>query len=288
MPISFLGSVGIQCGTGCVDRPGDRRGIAVPLGGSDHVRCVVADEAQQGRAAGVLPWQAEEVQPWHVGDATAVQDPAVAQHAGDVDPGVVGPIAGRPDHDGDVPAAAVGEPRRAAGGRDQPRPEPDPRPLQVPTAAADEELATTSASAGPAGSPRSPASAPAESATRRGPGQAVAGAAPGRCCRATARPAGSTRALRRSGSRSCRHRRRAPGRPAGRPDCGSRRCAPGSPSCPVPPRGRDEGLVERAGRDDHLPGGVLPIRVSIRNPVSVECSPVTLASSSTGSAKVAA
>jgi hypothetical protein len=52
--------------------------------GSD-VGSVVGDEAKQRRAAGVLPGQAEEVQPGNLGNAAGVDDAAVPQHAGNVD-----------------------------------------------------------------------------------------------------------------------------------------------------------------------------------------------------------
>src|SRR5690606_19700770 len=82
------------------------RGGGDPAG---EVGGVVVDEAEQRRAAGVLPGQAEEVQAGDVGDATPVDHPAVAYHAGDVDPGVVGAVTGRPDDRAHLEVAVVDE-----------------------------------------------------------------------------------------------------------------------------------------------------------------------------------
>jgi hypothetical protein len=57
---------------------------------------IVVDEAEQGRASGVLPGQAHEVQARDIGDAAAVDDLPVTCHARDVDPGVVRAVAGSP------------------------------------------------------------------------------------------------------------------------------------------------------------------------------------------------
>src|SRR5690348_7725134 len=70
---------------------------------------IVADEAEQGRASGVLPWQAEEVQAGDIGDAAAVDNVPVTGYARDVDPGVVRAVTGRPDHGAGVQAAADDE-----------------------------------------------------------------------------------------------------------------------------------------------------------------------------------
>src|SRR3954453_5348512 len=103
---------------------GDGRGV--PGAGGDlvgEVGGVVGDEAEQCRAAGVLPGQAEEVQPGYVGDPAPVHHAAVRCHAGDGDPGLVGPVAGGPDDDRDVEAAAVGESGGVPLGVDQAAPE---------------------------------------------------------------------------------------------------------------------------------------------------------------------
>jgi hypothetical protein len=66
---------------------------------------------------------------------------AFTDHAGDVDPGIVGAISGRPDHNPNIlQEAVVGEADRAALGVHQPRPEPHPRPLQPPAVAPNDEL----------------------------------------------------------------------------------------------------------------------------------------------------
>src|SRR3954470_14848663 len=89
-----------------------------------EVGCVLVDEAEQCRPAGVLPRQAEEVQPRDVGDAATVYDPTVTGHVRDVDPGVVGPVAGCPHHRPDLQRAAVGEVGETPGGADHAWPEP--------------------------------------------------------------------------------------------------------------------------------------------------------------------
>jgi len=100
----------------------------------------VVNEAEQGRAASVLPGQAEEVQAGNPGDAALVGHFAVVGHAWYVDPGVVGAVAGRPDDHADVQVSAVGEldgalVRAVHGG-----PEPDSGRLKPSAAAADDEL----------------------------------------------------------------------------------------------------------------------------------------------------
>jgi hypothetical protein len=101
-------------------RPG---GAAAGGDAVGQVGGVVVDEAEQGRPAGVLPGQAQEVQAGHPGDAAPVINMAFTDHAGDVDPGVVRAVAGRPDdHPNVLQEAVVGEADRAALGVDQPRP----------------------------------------------------------------------------------------------------------------------------------------------------------------------
>src|SRR5215204_4930592 len=109
---------------------GGRRGLLAFGDAIGEVGGVVLDEAEQRRAAGVLPRQAEEVQAGHVGDAAPVDHAAAGDHAGDVDPGVVGPEARGPDDRADLKGAAVGVPGRAPLAVLQPGPEPDPGPLQ--------------------------------------------------------------------------------------------------------------------------------------------------------------
>src|ERR687898_150006 len=92
-----MGSCSSPCGLGsatavpCARRPrcGHRSETEVVGASADdagQMGGVLADEAQERRAAGVLPRQPEEVQPGDVGHAAAVHDMAVAQDAGYVDP----------------------------------------------------------------------------------------------------------------------------------------------------------------------------------------------------------
>src|SRR5215213_7422006 len=103
---------------------------------------VVGDEPEQCGPAGVLPGQAEEVKSGYVGDSPPVHHTAVGRDPGDGDPGVVGPVAGGPDHGGNVEAAVVGETRGASLGVDQAGTEPDAGLLEPSTVGADDELAT--------------------------------------------------------------------------------------------------------------------------------------------------
>ena len=66
-----------------------------------------------------------------------------------LDPGVVGPVAGRPDHGVDVQLAAVGEADRAALGADGARPHLDAVALDLPRARADQGVAAPQASPEP-------------------------------------------------------------------------------------------------------------------------------------------
>src|SRR3954467_4438038 len=94
------------------DAAGDELGVAL-------------DPAQQRRAARVLPGEAEEVQAGDVGDTAAVAQAAVLVGDVEIDPGVVGPVAGRPDDGVDVELRAVGEAHRPPRAADRPRPEGD-------------------------------------------------------------------------------------------------------------------------------------------------------------------
>ncbi len=78
-------------------------------------------QPMQRRAAGVLPGQAEEVEPGDVGDAAAVAQAPVGVEDRRLDPGVVGPVAGRPDDGVDLELAAVREADRAPVGVDDAR-----------------------------------------------------------------------------------------------------------------------------------------------------------------------
>ena len=102
----------VRLAAGC-DPPGDERRVVV-------------DQAEQRRAACVLPGEAEEVEARHVADAAAVAQTTVVLGDRQLDPGVVGPVARGPDHRVDVELAAVGEADRAALGVDRARPSSTP------------------------------------------------------------------------------------------------------------------------------------------------------------------
>ena len=70
---------------------------------------VVFDPAQQRRAAGVLPEQAEEVQAGDVGEAALVADPCLLVEDRELHEGVVEPEPGRPHHPVDREPRAVVE-----------------------------------------------------------------------------------------------------------------------------------------------------------------------------------
>ena len=70
--------------------------------------------------------QAEEVQAGDIGDAAPVDYVPVTDYAGDVYPGVVRAVTGRPDHDAGVQAGAVDEPDGAPFRVGHCGPEPDP------------------------------------------------------------------------------------------------------------------------------------------------------------------
>src|SRR5690348_17257622 len=108
-------------------KAGHRAGGDVLVGGdvAGQVGGIVVDESQQGRAASVLPGQAEEVQAGNFGDAALVGHLAVACHFGYENPGIVGAVTGGTDHHADIQRAAVGEPDGGPVGAGQPGPEPD-------------------------------------------------------------------------------------------------------------------------------------------------------------------
>src|SRR5262245_60346793 len=60
--------------------------------------CVVFDPADERGTSRVLPRETEEVQPTNVGDTSPVTRSAAVVEDRQVDPRVIGPIAGRPDH----------------------------------------------------------------------------------------------------------------------------------------------------------------------------------------------
>jgi hypothetical protein len=69
---------------------------------------ITARAVDVGGGAGAEYRQAEHIQPGSTGNhAAVVADAAGAVTHGDVEPGVVGPEAGRPQHRGDLPAGEV-------------------------------------------------------------------------------------------------------------------------------------------------------------------------------------
>jgi hypothetical protein len=112
---------------------------------------VGTDEAEQRRPAAGLPRQAQEVQARYVGDPGLVPDLPVDDDAGNVQPGIVGPVAGRPHDRVHVERGAIGEAGGAAGEPFQPRPEADAATAQGAAAAADDQIAAGPEAAGQPG-----------------------------------------------------------------------------------------------------------------------------------------
>src|SRR3954453_21432622 len=86
---------------------------------------VVLDEAEQGRAPGVLPGQADEVQAGRFGDAALVHDRALGIEYRHVDPGVIEPEPGGPDYALNVELAVLAESHRCVLGVESPLVEVD-------------------------------------------------------------------------------------------------------------------------------------------------------------------
>src|SRR4051812_46132312 len=95
-----------------------------------EVRGVVGDESEESGPSGVLPRQTEDVQPGDVGHPPPLHGMTVRDDPRDVDPRVIGPVAGGPDHDEGVQAAAVGEPRALPLGAHEAGTEPDAGTLE--------------------------------------------------------------------------------------------------------------------------------------------------------------
>ena len=113
-----------------------------PLG---DVLGVVLDPADQRRAARVLPGEAEEVEAGDIGDAAAVAQAPVLVEDRQLDPGVVGAIARRPDDGVDLELAAVFEANRVPVGVDDARLDLDPVALlELAWARADQRVARAS------------------------------------------------------------------------------------------------------------------------------------------------
>src|SRR5918992_2857100 len=110
---------------------------------------IVLDPADEGRAARVLPGKAEEVEAGNVGHTPAVPDAAIGSEDRCRDPGVIGAVAGRPDHGVDFELAAVGEADRATLGADDPRLQADPVATKLARARTDQRVALACPSADP-------------------------------------------------------------------------------------------------------------------------------------------
>ena len=111
------------------------------------VSSVVAAKAEQGRSAGVLPLQSQEVEPWLIGDSATVPQAALLVGDGQLDPRVVRLIAGRPDDRVGVDAGAVGESNDASGRLERAWLESDALALRLGRARPDQRLAFAKPSA---------------------------------------------------------------------------------------------------------------------------------------------
>ena len=105
-------AVGRACWRRRLDPPGDELGV-------------VLDETEQRRAARVLPGRPRKYRPGMSLTPRRWREPAVPVGDVEIDPGVVGPVAGRPDDGVDVELRAVGEAHRPPRAADRPRPERD-------------------------------------------------------------------------------------------------------------------------------------------------------------------
>src|SRR4051794_37895127 len=76
---------------------------------------VICDEAEQRRATGVLPREAEEVEAGRVADAAPLPEPPASPCGRRRDPGVIETEAGRPDHGVDLELGRIGEGDRPPG-----------------------------------------------------------------------------------------------------------------------------------------------------------------------------
>src|SRR5947209_110705 len=111
---------------------------------------VVPDPADQRRASGVLPRQAEEVQAWGVGHSAAMNDTLPVVEDRRLDPRVIVPEAGGPDHDAHIQIVSVAETNHAPGTSNRPRMQPDPMALtQGPGFGADQRVSAFQSLADP-------------------------------------------------------------------------------------------------------------------------------------------
>src|SRR5687768_13353721 len=103
---------------------------------------VLSYPSEQCGCTGVLPRQPNGVQARHRRHTTFLLDAAlVVPQARYVDPGVVHPIAGGPQHRIDLRTLAALEGRRASLGTGQPRPDRHPQLAEIAESASDNDIA---------------------------------------------------------------------------------------------------------------------------------------------------
>ena len=126
---------------------GDHRSTRLDL--VCDVARVILDEAEKCRPARVLPGETEEVEAGYVGDTPPVSDLSVGVEDWQLDPGVIGPVAGRPDDRVDLEFGAVGERDRSALGTGRARLQGDAVAVsQLAGTRSDQRLAALRAPAG--------------------------------------------------------------------------------------------------------------------------------------------
>ena len=149
------------------------------------------NEPEEGRAAGVLPRQPQEVQAGHLGHAPLVHDLAFTDHPREVDPGVVGAVAGRPHHHPHVLQQAVSAKRavRSSASTSRGRFRTPARSSLFLPVNPDDEVPAAHPPARPGGD-RDPQQAQPGQPPGTGPGRRAAGAASDRWWRSTGRRCG--------------------------------------------------------------------------------------------------
>ena len=103
---------------------------------------VVLHPTEKCRAARVLPVQAQEEQPRIVGDTASMTNPAVLAEHRNVDPVVIGSVAGCPDDAIDLEFASIREGHRTARSADDSRLDLDAMTLRGSRTQADKRFAT--------------------------------------------------------------------------------------------------------------------------------------------------
>ena len=202
---------------------------------------VVGDEAEQRRAAGVLPGEAEEVEPRHLGDAAAVAQSA-RRRPSPAARSTSGPAGSRTPRPLRRPPARCRRRSRSCGRRRGRRAAAPGRRAASPASGSSRSGCRDPVGVGRGATRPSSRASRAWSATRRRRGRAAAAAAASAGSRPRDAPRGSRRAPSRSENRCCRRRPRARG-PRGHPPAGGTRCcASGRP----PRRGLRRGRARSA------------------------------------------